>query len=140
LTSSLLIHHSHGAQLARFELKLASEKPYILLTRSSNVFNAMTTQPLANPHRASTARFAPPAEAFHDIELATPATQESRRSSTRPECFKSSGREVFFLFVACFVGATFPLIQRASIVTVAYVKRDLSVTDAQVTWIAASTG
>ena len=78
----------------------------------------------------------PPLE---DICLDEP-TEYLERSQGRPGCFKNALHEILFVVFCTLAGATFPFLQRSTVVVTDSIRKDLGMTQSQVSWISASSG
>ncbi|KAL7934691.1 MFS general substrate transporter [Trichoderma chlorosporum] len=67
-----------------------------------------------------------------------PSTQRNSIGK-RPECFKNTFQEIYFIFMATLAMATNSLVTGAMIIVTASIGRDLHMTQAQITWISAAT-
>lgn len=80
----------------------------------------------------------------HDAEKAAAGEesmeplQEVTTNNVRPACFRSTIQEVLFVLTATMAIAMGALLSGSIIVTSSFIGRDLNMSQAQITWIAAS--
>ncbi|ROV99571.1 hypothetical protein VPNG_07726 [Cytospora leucostoma] len=77
---------------------------------------------------------------LQDICLDDDAHAEQQHPSTRPPCLRGPVHEILLVIVAAFIGATFLVLQRGTIVITESLKHSLSLSASGTTWITASSG
>ncbi|KUI56619.1 hypothetical protein VP1G_04040 [Cytospora mali] len=77
---------------------------------------------------------------LQDIRLDDNAHAEQQHHSTRPACLHGPIHEILLVIVAAFIGATFLILQRGTIVITDSLKHSLSMDEAGTSWITASSG
>lgn len=78
---------------------------------------------------------------LHDVFLDDGDPVEAQgRKSTRPQCLQSIFHEISLVLVAAFIGATFLVLQRGTVVITKSIKETLSMDASGTSWITASSG
>lgn len=78
---------------------------------------------------------------LHDILLDDDAhVEEQQHYSTRPGCLRGPVHEVLLVIVSAFIGATFFVLQRGTIVITGSLRHSLSMDTPGTSWITASSG
>lgn len=80
-------------------------------------------------------------EQMDDIHLDDDARAEKgRHPSTRPDSLSGPVHEILLVLVAAFIGASFLLLQRATMVITDTIRRSLLLNMSDVSWMSASSG
>lgn len=77
---------------------------------------------------------------LQDICLDDNAHAEQQHPSTRPACLRGPVHEILLVMVAAFIGATFLVLQRGTVVITGSLKHSLSLSASGTSWITASSG
>lgn len=79
-------------------------------------------------------------ENLQDIRLNEDAEDEGYRVVTRPEQLHGMAHELALVLVAAFIGATFLILQRGTMVITDTVRHSLSMDTVAISWITSSSG
>lgn len=79
-------------------------------------------------------------EDLQDVRLDDGAQSECQRKSTRPECISGIFHEILLALVTAFIGATFLILQRSSMVVTDTVRHSLGTDMSATAWMLASPG
>lgn len=77
---------------------------------------------------------------LQDVSLDDNTPAQSQRKSTRPGCVSGASHEILLVLVSAFIGATFMILQRGTMVITDTVRHSLGIDMSATAWIVASPG